>query len=236
MHDTLCQTHRTVVIQKNLLAKNSQQAQLNRDHFHQRGVKTINILSSPGSGKTSLLERTLDEYGRRRKLGVLVGDLQTENDAQRMEGRGHPIVAITTGTVCHLEAEMVAVACREIELQGLDLLVIENVGNLVCPASFDLGEDARVTLLSTTEGEDKPLKYPKAFKTAQLVVINKIDLADAVGFDREKALLNIRQVAPQASIVEVSARRGEGMSAWYAWLDSILDQHAANKCEEVARH
>jgi hydrogenase nickel incorporation protein HypB len=221
--------HRTVVIQKSLLAKNSQQAQINRHEFCQRGVAVINLLSSPGSGKTKLLERTLDDYGTRRKLAVLVGDLQTENDAARLEGRGHPIVAITTGTVCHLEAEMVSLACREIELAGLDLLAIENVGNLVCPASFDLGEDARVVILSTTEGEDKPLKYPKAFKTSQLVVINKCDLVDAVGFDRESALSNIRQVAPQAQVIEVSARTGVGMEAWYDWLEALIASQRANK-------
>lgn len=236
MPDALSPTHRTVVIQKNLLSKNSQQAQLNRDHFRQSGVRAVNILSSPGSGKTRLLERTLEEYGQRRKFGILVGDLQTENDAQRLEGRGHPIVAITTGTICHLESEMVAMAYREIALNGLDFLVIENVGNLVCPASFDLGEDARVVLLSTTEGEDKPLKYPKAFKTAQLVVINKIDLAEAVGFDRDEAIFNIRQVAPQAQIIEVSARRGDGMADWYAWLDSLLVSSTISKCGEAAHH
>lgn len=223
------QVHRTVVIQKNLLAKNSQQAAMNRDAFRLRGVTAINILSAPGSGKTKLLERTLDEWGTRRRVGILVGDLQTENDALRLEGRGHPVVAITTGTVCHLEAEMVSLAYREIDAADLDLLVIENVGNLVCPASFDLGEDARVVLLSTTEGEDKPLKYPKAFKSAQLVVINKIDVAEVVGFDRQTAIRNIQQIAPQAKILELSARTGVGMDAWYAWLDDLLASRRASK-------
>ena len=214
--------HRTVVIQKHLLAKNTRQAELNRELFARHGVRAINVLSSPGSGKTKLLERTLDEFGREHRLGIFVGDLQTENDAQRLEGRAHPVVAVTTCNVCHLEAEMIALACAEIELAQIELLVIENVGNLVCPASFDLGEDARVVLLSVTEGEDKPLKYPKAFKTAQLVVITKTDMAEAAGFDRSAALANIRNVAPQAEIIELSVRTGAGVSEWYEYLARLL--------------
>ncbi len=224
--------HRTVVIQKHLLAKNAQQAECNRREFARHGLGVINLLSAPGSGKTKLLERTLDEFGKRYRIGILVGDLQTENDAVRLEGRDHPVVAVTTGNVCHLEAEMVALACAELDLARLQLLVIENVGNLVCPASFDLGEDQRVVLLSTTEGEDKPLKYPKAFKTAQLVIINKIDLAEAVEFDRAAALQNIRSVAPQANIIQVSARTGAGMADWYRYLEQLL-QSLANKSAAV---
>ncbi len=214
--------HRTVVIQRQLLAKNARQADENRGDFQQHKVAVVNLLSSPGSGKTRLLERTIDEYGRHRAIGVLVGDLQTENDARRLSGRGAPVVAITTQNVCHLEAEMIALAYRELDLARLDLLVVENVGNLVCPSSFDLGEAARVVVLSTTEGEDKPLKYPKAFKTSQLVLINKIDLAEAVEFDREAALSNILAVSPQAQILEVSARTGQGMNAWYDYLEQLI--------------
>jgi hydrogenase nickel incorporation protein HypB len=220
--DALPGEHRTVVIQKQLLAKNLTQAEENRSLFRQHHVAVVNLLSSPGSGKTRLLERTLDEYGRRRRIGVLVGDLQTENDAKRLSGRRAPVVAITTQNVCHLESEMISLALREIDLAALDLLVIENVGNLVCPSSFDLGEAARVTVLSTTEGEDKPLKYPKAFKTSQLVVINKVDLTEAVGFDRTAAMQNIRSVSPDANVVELSAHTGQGIQLWYDYLETLV--------------
>jgi hydrogenase nickel incorporation protein HypB len=216
-------TPTTVPVGESLKARNDRQARLNRDLFRERGVAVLNLLSSPGSGKTALLERTLSELGQRRKIGVIAGDLQTDNDARRLSGRGGPVVAITTGTVCHLEADMVARACAGLDLDGLDLLVIENVGNLVCPASFDLGEEVRVVVLSTTEGEDKPLKYPRAFKTAQVVIVSKTDLAEAAGFDREGALANVRAVAPQATVFEVSSRTGRGMEGWYAYLDEWIE-------------
>ena len=157
-----------------------------------------------------------------------MGDLATDNDARRIRSAGAPAVQITTGTVCHLDAEMVARAAGSLDLDDLDLLIIENVGNLVCPASYDLGESVRVVLLSVTEGEDKPLKYPAAFQSAQVVVVSKMDLAEAAGFDREAALANIRRVAPHATIFEVSARTGSGMEHWYAHLESGLRhrQHA----------
>ena len=165
----------TVPLGESLKARNDRQAGQNRGLFREKRLVVLNLLSSPGSGKTALLERTLSELGPRRKIGVIVGDLQTDNDARRLSGRGAPVVPITTGTVCHLEADMVARACAGLDLTALELLVIENVGNLVCPASFDLGEEIRVVVLSTTEGEDKPLKYPRAFKTAQVVIVNKMD-------------------------------------------------------------
>jgi hydrogenase nickel incorporation protein HypB len=213
----------TIPVGESLKARNDRQARANRDLFRSRGVAVLNLLSSPGSGKTALLERTLSELGRDRRIGVVVGDLQTDNDARRLAGRGGPVVPITTGTVCHLEADMVARACGGLDLGALDLLVIENVGNLVCPASFDLGEEVRVVVLSTTEGEDKPLKYPRAFKTAQAVVLSKTDLAEATGFDRETALRNVREVAPQAVVFELSARTGNGMDRWYEFLVKLID-------------
>src|SRR5262249_32019421 len=149
------------------------------------GLRVVNVLSSPGSGKTALLERTLADLAPAVRAAVIVGDLATDNDARRLRTTGAPVVQINTGTVCHLEAVMVARAAAELDLDGLDLLLIENVGNLVCPASYDLGEDARAVLLSVTEGEDKPLKYPKIFKTADAVVVSKVDLAAAAGFDRD---------------------------------------------------
>ena len=160
------------------------------------------------------------------KAGVIVGDLATDNDAQRLRESGAPVVQITTGTVCHLEAEMVGRALKRIDLNGLNLLIIENVGNLVCPASYDLGEDLRIVLLSVTEGEDKPLKYPPMFQSADVVIISKIDLAQACGYDRETALANIRRVAPKAQVFETSAKTGQGMDAW---CDFVTRQHHQSK-------
>ena len=177
------------------------------------------MLASPGAGKTALIERSASDLGGRLRLGVIVGDLATENDAVRLRGRGVPAIQITTGSVCHLDAEMVARAMERLDLDALDVLVIENVGNLVCPAVYDLGESVRVVLLSVTEGEDKPLKYPVMFQSAQVVIVNKMDIAGAVGFDRETALGNIRRVAPTAAILEVSAKTGQGMDRWYAYLE-----------------
>ena len=178
----------------------------------------VNLLSAPGSGKTALLQRTLGELRAEMRGGVIVGDLATDNDARRLEEAEVAVVQITTGTICHLEADMIARAGREMDLDALDLLVIENVGNLVCPASFDLGEDLRVVLLSVTEGEDKPLKYPTLFKTANVVLISKMDLAAAVEFKREQALENIERIAPGARVFEMSAKTGQGLSTWYNFL------------------
>ncbi len=187
-----------------------------------RGLYVVNVLASPGAGKTAFIERTAADLGGRFRLGVIVGDLATENDAIRLRGHGIPAIQITTGSVCHLDAEMVSRAMERLDLNALDVLVIENVGNLVCPAVYDLGESARIVLLSVTEGEDKPLKYPVMFQSAQVVVVNKMDIAAAVGFDRETALRNIRRAAPHAMMFEVSARTGEGMDAWYQYLREHL--------------
>ena len=210
---------RTVSVHQAILAKNDRLAERNRGYFKAKGLFVLNVLSSPGSGKTAFIEWTVADIGDRLRVGVIAGDLETDNDARRLRARGVPTVQITTGNVCHLEAEMVAHAMEQMPLDGLDVLVIENVGNLVCPASYDLGEDVRVVLLSVTEGEDKPLKYPVMFRTAQVVVVNKMDIAEAVGFDRDAALRNIRRVAPEATILEVSARTGQGMAQWYAYLE-----------------
>jgi hydrogenase nickel incorporation protein HypB len=207
---------RVVQVQKSLMSHNDGVAVANREAF--RGVLVLNVVSSPGSGKTALLERTVRDLRGELVVAVVVGDLETDNDAVRLHAAGAPSVQIVTGTVCHLEAEMVARAVEELDLPSLDVLVIENVGNLVCPASWDLGEDLRVTLLSVTEGEDKPLKYPRIFKDADAVVINKIDIAEAVAFDRDRALANVRRVAPGARVFELSARTGAGMEPWLAYL------------------
>jgi hydrogenase nickel incorporation protein HypB len=197
---------------------NDRTAMHNREHFHDAAVVVVNLMSSPGAGKTRLLERTLDDLGNSLMMGVITGDLQTDNDARRLEGRGAEVVAVTTGTMCHLEADAVHRACHEIDLKSLDVLFIENVGNLVCPASFDLGEESRIVLMSVTEGEDKPLKYPPMFKLADVVLVTKSELAGPAGFDRELALQNIASVAPQAMITELSAKTGQGMNEWYTFL------------------
>jgi len=207
---------RRVVLQQSLLAQNDQLATHNREHFRAAGVRVVNLLSSPGSGKTALLERMAATAPSNLRLGALVGDLATDNDARRLEKAGLPAVQITTGHTCHLDAAMVhrglaALKSAGHPLAALDLLLIENVGNLVCPAAFDLGEDLRLVLLSVTEGEDKPLKYPATFQSADVVVITKVDLAEAVGFDRLLAQRHVRQVAPGARVLETSARSGEGM-------------------------
>ncbi len=209
---------REIDVQRSILSRNERLAERNRGIFMAHKMAAINVMSSPGSGKTALLERTLQEAGARFRVGVVVGDLATENDARRIQAHGVPAIQISTGTACHLDAHMVHHALEKLDLDALDILFIENVGNLVCPASFDLGEQARVVLMSVTEGEDKPLKYPVMFHTASVVIINKIDLADAVGFRREAALSNIRRIAPRAQVIGLSARTGEGMAGWLDWL------------------
>lgn len=217
---------RLLEVEKGVLARNQEIAMENRARFARAGLGVVNVLSSPGSGKTTFLARLLSD---RRDLpaAVIVGDLATDNDAERLREGGAEVVQITTGGVCHLEAAMVAGAADRLELDGKRLLLIENVGNLVCPAAFDLGEGFRVVLVSVTEGEDKPLKYPGMFKTADVVVINKMDIAEAVGFDRPALRANLAAVCPQATVFEVSARTGAGMPAFYAHLDERLAGRAA---------
>lgn len=207
-----------IEIDRGILSKNDRLAEQNRNYFKSKGLLVINLLSSPGSGKTALIERILQESGNSLGIGVIVGDLATENDARRLKSRGAPTIQITTGNACHLEADMVAKAAHKLDLDNLDLLIIENVGNLVCPAAYDLGEDLRIVLLSVTEGEDKPLKYPTMFKSAQIVVINKIDIAEAVEFERDKAIANIQKIAPQARIFEISAKTGQGINTLSTYL------------------
>jgi hydrogenase nickel incorporation protein HypB len=211
---------RTVRLDQPILAANERQAQRNRGFFEARGLWVWNVVSSPGSGKTTLLQKTMEALAGSLRFGVVVGDLETARDAERLRSAGVQAVQITTGTLCHLDATLVARAVTRLDLRGLDILVIENVGNLVCPAAFDLGEGLRLVLLSVTEGEDKPLKYPPIFASADVVVITKMDLAGPCAFQGEIALENIRRVAPQARVFEVSARSGEGMEAWLNFLRS----------------
>ncbi|MBV5260732.1 hydrogenase nickel incorporation protein HypB [Synechococcus moorigangaii CMS01] len=210
----------SIDINQSIFAKNDRFAERNRGYFLAKDLFVINVVSSPGSGKTALLERTIEQLKNKLNLAIIVGDLETDNDAQRLRKNDIPVVQITTGTLCHLDAEMVLNAAQKISLNNADLLIIENVGNLVCPAAYDLGEHKRIVLLSTTEGEDKPLKYPTMFKSADVVIVNKIDIAEVVGFDRNLALKNIQKMCPQAAIFELSARTGEGMEDWLNYLQS----------------
>lgn len=226
-HDHEGETRRLIEVRQSLLAKNERLAERNRGFFQARGLLVLNVLSSPGSGKTTFLQQTLRTLNGQLKAAVIVGDLATDNDAQRLRQTGAPVVQITTGTLCHLEAEMVNRALRQVNLSGADLLFIENVGNLVCPASYDLGEDLRIVLLSVTEGEDKPLKYPPMFQAADVVIISKIDLAEPCGWDRELLLANLRHVAPGARVFETSAKTGLGMDAWRQYLVEKCSQRKA---------
>lgn len=196
-----------------VLDANDRLAERNRG-FCCKNLLVINVFSSPGSGKTSLLQKTAEMLRGRVRMGVIVGDLATDNDAERLSRADIPVVQITTGTMCHLDARMIAEAMKKMPLDDLDVLIIENVGNLVCPASYDLGEGVRVVLLSVTEGEDKPLKYPPMFHSADVALVTKSDLADAVDFNRDAALAALNKVAHHAHVIEVSSKTGEGMEAW----------------------
>ncbi len=209
---------RVLHIHQRLLGKNAEIARSNREQFHAHRLLTLNLLSSPGAGKTALLERLLADRFANGNVGIIVGDLATDNDAQRLNRFSPRVIQLTTGSICHLEADMIRQASQSLGLDGLEVLVIENVGNLVCPAGYDLGEDLRVVLVSVTEGEDKPLKYPHIFKSAHVVLITKIDLAPHVDFNHAKMEANIRAVAPQAEILAVSAKTGVGLAEWYALL------------------
>ncbi|HEX4123693.1 MAG TPA: hydrogenase nickel incorporation protein HypB [Tepidisphaeraceae bacterium] len=209
---------RLVEVRQKVLKANDTVARELRARFHAAGVFVVSLVSSPGSGKTAFLEKTLALLRPNFRVAALVGDLATDNDAKRLARSNVPVRQIVTGTVCHLEADMVRNALDGWDERELDFLFIENVGNLVCPATFDLGEDLRLVLFSTTEGEDKPLKYPTIFNTADVAILTKLDLADAVEFDRATARKNIQAVRPGMEILEVSTKTGAGMDAWLAYL------------------
>jgi len=215
-------TTRIVELRRGILKKNDELAAGLRNRFTSAGVLVLNLVSSPGTGKTAFLERTLRELkASGAKAAALVGDLETDNDARRLAASGAPVRQINTHGICHLDAEMIDKhlgAWEEVALPSLDYLFIENVGNLVCPSSYDLGEKIRVALLSVTEGEDKPLKYPTLFNSADAAVITKIDIAEPCGFDRELALKNINEIRPGIRVFETSAKTGAGMDGWLAYL------------------
>jgi hydrogenase nickel incorporation protein HypB len=211
---------RLVEVRQNVLKHNDVLARGLRARFEAANVFVVSLVSSPGSGKTAFLEKTLSALQPKYRVAALVGDLATDNDAERLARSNAPVKQIVTGTVCHLEAAMIESALADWNLNELDFLFIENVGNLVCPSSYDLGEELRIVLMSTTEGEDKPLKYPTIFNTADVSVITKIDLADAVEFDLAKARNSIRQVRPGIRIFELSSKSGVGMDEWLKFLES----------------
>ena len=207
-----------ISLEQAVLAKNDQIAARNRGWFEGRGVLALNLVSSPGAGKTTLLERTIRDLAGRVEIAVIEGDQMTANDAERIRAAGARAIQINTGAGCHLEADMVAEAVQKLDPPQGSILMIENVGNLVCPAMFDLGERMKVAVVSTTEGEDKPLKYPHMFRAAEVVIINKLDLAPHVDFDQDLCRANIREVNPDARLFALSARSGEGLGPWLDFL------------------
>ncbi len=211
-----------VPLERKVLNENDRIAAGLRERFQRGGVFCLNLISSPGSGKTALLERTLEGFDASRRMAVLTGDIQTDNDARRLARFGFPVRQITTGGACHLDARMVERALEGWRVEELEILFLENVGNLVCPTSYDLGEEARAVLLSVTEGEDKPLKYPATFHHADLMVLNKIDLLPYVPFQAALACENARRVQPEIEILEVSCTSGQGLDGWRAWLEARL--------------
>jgi hydrogenase nickel incorporation protein HypB len=225
---------RLVEVRKNVLKQNDIVARALRERFRMAGVCVISMVSAPGTGKTALLERTLILLQLQFRVAALVGDLATDNDAKRLARSMAPVRQITTGTICHLEAAMVEKALEGWDLSTLDFLFVENVGNLVCPSSYDLGEDLRLVLLSVTEGEDKPLKYPTIFNSADVAVITKMDLAAATEFDAELADRNIQAVRPGMQIFHVSSKTGEGMEAFAGYLNSRLTMQRSAKIGTIS--
>ena len=213
---------RTIALEQDILAKNQVLAERNRGWFEGREVLALNLMSSPGSGKTSLLERTLRALREEMRIYVVEGDQATTNDAERIRAAGCAVVQVNTGTGCHLEADMLARGMQQLNPRPGSLVLIENVGNLVCPALFDLGERAKVVVLSVTEGEDKPAKYPHMFRACRLMLINKIDLLPHVRFDVERCIAHARAINPAIEVLQLSAETGQGMEAWYQWLRNEL--------------
>ncbi|GEJ55750.1 hydrogenase nickel incorporation protein HypB [Anaeromyxobacter diazotrophicus] len=224
-----------VELHEKILAGNDRIAAHNREHFREAGVLALNIMGSPGSGKTALLEASARVLGGVR-LGAVSADLATDNDAQRLSRAGIPSKAITTGQACHLDAELVHRSLHDFPWRELDVFFIENVGNLVCPAIYDLGQEANVVALSVTEGEDKPLKYPVMFQKADLVLVTKVDLVPHLDFDLPRLEDNLRRVMPDPKVLRVSARTGEGMQAWKAWLEARRAPVVAGRSKEARPH
>ncbi len=208
-----------VAVEEKVLSENDKVALGLRERYRAHKVFCVNLISAPGSGKTALLERTLAALPKTAKVALLTGDLQTENDARRLAKAGFPVKQITTGDTCHLDASMIVRALADWDLDAVDTLFVENVGNLVCPTSYDLGEHAKIVLLSVTEGEDKPLKYPAIFVASELCIINKVDLLPYVPFDLTQAITNARRVHPGMEVVQTSCTTGQGLDAWMDWIE-----------------
>src|SRR5450631_878609 len=208
-----------VELGQKVFSENARIASGLRERFQEHGILCVNLISSPGSGKTSLLERTLELLPKSDRVAVLTGDIQTENDAARLRRFGFPVKQITTGGTCHLDARMIERHLADWPLENIDILFIENVGNLVCPSSYDLGEEAKIVLLSVTEGEDKPLKYPSIFLKSELMILNKVDLLPYVPFSADVAVENARRVHPEIEIVNVSCTTGLGLDLWVNWIE-----------------
>ncbi len=217
------ETIKVINVNSSILAYNNRLAAQIRTELEKRNIFAINLMSAPGSGKTTLLEKTIELLHPKLYCAVIVGDLATDRDAARIKKSGAPVVQITTGTACHLDAHMIMAALEKLPLDLIRVLFIENVGNLVCPAAFDLGEKLKVVLLSTTEGEDKPLKYPPIFAGAHAVIITKVDLAPLVDFDIQAARSNIATVVPKAKVITLSAKTGEGMHDWISYLQNAIN-------------
>ena len=215
----------SVEVLQGLLDANDPAAAHNRQHFDAHEVLAVNLMSSPGAGKTALLEATIDALGDELEIAVIEGDLDTENDAIRIRDKGVPAIQISTGSACHLDAHMVHSALHQLDMTSLDIVFIENVGNLVCPASFDLGQHHNVTLLSAPEGDDKPAKYPVMFRASDLLLLSKSDLIDILGdFDPERATKALRNLANPAPVLQISSRNGSGMDNWISWLRNAVDE------------
>jgi hydrogenase nickel incorporation protein HypB len=226
-----------VTVLKSLLSANDREAAHNRAHFDQQGVLALNLMSAPGSGKTLLLEATIEALKNEFRIGVIEGDLETENDAARIRAKGVPAIQITTGSACHLDAHMVHDALHHLNLDGIDVLFIENVGNLVCPASFDLGQHRNITLLSVTEGDDKPAKYPVMFRAADIVLLTKTDLLPVLDdFDTERAENCLRQLANPAPMLRLSAKHIDTLGTWFDWLrQEVAGQRLRAKNGQTSR-
>ncbi len=228
MHQTF-----DAALEINLLHANQQGADHNREHFDRWGITCLNIMSSPGAGKTVLLEQTLKALKTKFKIAVIEGDMTTELDADRLRQYDVPVIPINTGRSCHLDSKMVAGGIHTLEQQynpsDFELVLVENVGNLVCPAEFEVGEHAKVALLSVTEGEDKPLKYPVMFQEADCLLITKTDLAPYLDIDLDRIADNVRQMNPNVTIIYLSAKTGEGLETWFDWLENVVQQHQTKK-------
>jgi hydrogenase nickel incorporation protein HypB len=221
-----------ITIERKVLEKNDELAGKNRQELTSRGITTLNLISSPGSGKTSILERTLDFLKESARIAVIEGDVQTDNDARRIARHHVPVVQIVTNGGCHLDAKLVEDAMTALPLGRIDLLIIENVGNLVCPSGYDLGENKKVVVLSVTEGEDKPLKYPSIFRNAHVMIVNKVDLLPHLKFNVEELKANALQVNPALKIFDVSCTTGEGIPAWSSW---IMQQVSLTRSSQISK-